>query len=256
MKRFKSLSLYQKAVMLCMAAMVLVFTVLYPATASRRGFAYRNTILVPSQESGDTVYSGRVRGKQAVFTVSPDKTVVFRCGDATYGPYTCREDPSAIPGEYRGLGRAVTGLELRRGEELFFRGCVLRTDSGERWLFNEDGSVGTSVYSFTSDGSATIDANGNVIDPMEPTALDLAELMTGPELTHKGNWIGWFGGVFICALTAVLILFADELFRWRMSFRIRDAERAEPSDWEIMSRHIVWAALPVIALILFIIGLR
>lgn len=61
MERFKNLNLYQKAVLIFMSAMVLVFSVIYPVTISRVGFEYENTILVPCQENGSTVYSGRLQ---------------------------------------------------------------------------------------------------------------------------------------------------------------------------------------------------
>ena len=54
----------------------------------------------------------------------------------------------------------------------------------------------------------------------------------------------------------VSVLFADELFRFNLAFRIRDADRAEPSEWEIAGRYISWAVLPVVALALLIGGLR
>ena len=43
---------------------------------------------------------------------------------------------------------------------------------------------------------------------------------------------------------------------FRLAFRIRGADRAEPSDWEIAGRYLSWTALPVLALALFIGGLR
>ena len=144
MKRFKGLGRYQKGVLLFMAVMVPVFAALYAVTIARVGFAYGNTILVPGHEDGNTVYSGRIQGKQASFTVYADGTVEFRHGDKLYGPYTAREDPSAIPkadskGEPLG-GESVTGVELCRREEILFRGCVV--DYGNiRWLYNEDGTL-------------------------------------------------------------------------------------------------------------------
>lgn len=80
--------------------------------------------------------------------------------------------------------------------------------------------------------------------------------MNGPELTHKGEWFAWFGAVFICAFNAIIILFADELFRWNLSFQIRDADRAEPSDWQIASRYIGWTVLAIAALAVFVAGLK
>lgn len=198
MEKIKSLDRYQKGVLIFMIAMALVFSVVYPMIISQVGFEYNDTIFVPSQENGSTVYSGKIQGQQAYFTVSEDKTVVFQHGDKTYGPYTAKEEPTAIP----------------RNE------------------------------------------NGDVIDSVEPSASAILELMNDPELTHKGEWFAWFGAVFICVLNAISILFADELFRWNLAFQIRNVDHAEPSDWEIAGRYIGWTVLPIMALVLFIMGLQ
>ena len=101
-----------------------------------------------------------------------------------------------------------------------------------------------------------MDENGNVIDPLEPDASVILDLMAGPEMTHKGEWSVWLGGVIICIITAISILFEDELFRWNLSFQIRNVEQAEPSEWEIASRYITWTALPMVAIAIFIMGLQ
>ena len=87
------------------------------------------------------------------------------------------------------------------------------------------------------------------------TAADILQLANGPELTSKGNWGMWFLSVFVSICAAFYILYADELFRWSMSFRIRGADTAEPSDWEITVRHISWTIFTAIALIGYILGL-
>ncbi len=69
MKRIRSLNWYQKGIMLFMFLMVVVFTVMYPLTIAREGFAYKNAILIPNQENGNTVYSGKVDGGQASFVL-------------------------------------------------------------------------------------------------------------------------------------------------------------------------------------------
>ena len=68
--------------------------------------------------------------------------------------------------------------------------------------------------------------------------------------------MAWFMGVVICVLTAVSILYVEELFRWNLSFQIRNVEKAEPSEWEIAGRYISWTLLPVLALVVFVIGLQ
>lgn len=254
MKRVKCLGRYPKGVLLLMIVMVLVFTILYPITIAREGFEYKNAILIPHQENGNTIYSGKIQGKQASFAVYADKTVEFQYNGRIYGPYIAKEDPTAIPKDSE-VGESMTGVELRHGEEILFRGGVL--DLGDyHLLYSEDGSLENINISVTTSDGIVMDETGNVIDPMEPSVSTILDLMAGPELTHKGGWPAWFGGVFVCIVTTILILFADELFRWNLVFRIRNVDQAEPSDWEIASRYIAWTVLPLMAMIIFIRGLQ
>lgn len=254
MERIKELNLYQKGVLIVMILMALVFAVIYPKTISRVGFAYKDAILVPTEENGNTVYSGKLMGEQAVFTVSEDMTVVFQHGNKTYGPYTAKEDPTAIPDEEE-LAERMIGVELRDGDEILFRGGIL--DIGDSyWLYNEDGSLDNFGFSYVTGDGIERDANGNIIDPVEPSASTIWDLMNEPELTHKGEGFAWFGAVFICILNALSILFADELFRWNLAFQIRNVDRAEPSDWEIAGRYIGWTVMTIMALVIFIMGLQ
>lgn len=242
--RVKVLGRYQKILLLLMAVMILAFTVIYPIVTARSGFLYEGTILVPSEEDGCTVYSEKIYGTAATFTVSADKTVIFQYGNTVYGPYTVKEDPAAIPKD-SDLQAQMTGIELRCGGEIVFRGGVV--NSGDwRMLYNEDGSFDLlrSITATMSDGT------------MEPSVSTILDLTDGPALTHKGTWLGWFGGVLICVITALTMLFADELFRWNASFLVRNAEEAEPSDWEIAGRYITWTVLPVMAAVIFILGLK
>ena len=244
MDRIKELGRYQKILLLLMAVMILAFTVIYPIVTALSGFLYEDTILVPAEEDGGTVYSGKIRGTAASFTVSADKTVIFQYGNTVYGPYTVKEDPAAIPKD-SDLQAQMTGIELRCGGEIVFRGGVV--NSGDwRMLYNEDGSFDLlrSITATMSDGT------------MEPSVSTILDLTDGPALTHKGTWLGWFGGVLICVITALTMLFADELFRWNASFLVRNAEEAEPSDWEIAGRYITWTVLPVMAAVIFILGLK
>ncbi len=260
MKRFKCLDRYQKGILLFLAAMVIVFTIAYPVVIAREGFAYRNAILIPHQENGNTVYSGKIKGEQAVFTVYADNTVEFQYGGKVYGPYTAREDSSAVTEAIKAElgGERVAGIEFCKDGEIIFRGGVVKRGDYRR-LYNEDGSADTGwIDDFWAipDNAVEIKRDGKVIDPMEPGILTVLDLMAGPELAHKGEWVTWFGGVFICILTAVSILFADELFRWDLSFRISNPKQAEPSEWEMMSRYIGWVVLSVAAMAFFIEGLR
>lgn len=153
---------------------------------------------------------------------------------------------------------AMVGVELRHGEKILFRGGVL--DYGNyAQFYNEEGEIVSfrqTVVEVNAGTTTVLDEHGNVVDPMEPSVSTLLDLMDGPRLTHKGDWAMWFYGVLICIVTAISILFADEQFRWSLSFQIRDADRAEPSDWEIATRYIAWTVLPILAMGIFVVGLQ
>lgn len=254
MDRIRSLNRYQQGILMIMIAMALFFAVMYPVTIGRVGFEYKNAILVPHQEDGGTVYSGKIQGQQAQFTVSEDGIIVFRYGEKTYGPYAAKEDPAAIP-EGEEMAEYMAGVELRQGETILFRGGVL--DTGDVFLlYNADGTLNNFRISYVTGDGVERDENGNEIDPMEPSASTILKLMKNPELTHKGEGFAWFGAVLICVLNAISILFADELFRWNLSFQIQNADGAEPSDFEIAGRYIGWTAMTIAALAIFIIGLQ
>ena len=254
MERIKSLNLYQKGILILMIAMSLIFAVIYPGIISKVGYRYNDVILVPTEEDGNTVYSGKIKGEEARILVSSD-TVVIHYGDRTYGPYTVRDDATAVPKD-NAFGGSMKGIEIREGNEIFFRGGVV--DLGESyWLKSEDGTTDNmvSITYVTSDGIER-DAEGNPVDRMKPTAYTIYELTHNPELTHKGVGFAWFCGALLCLMNAVSILFADELFRWNLSFQIRNADRAEPSELELAGRYIGWTAMVIMALVLYIMGLQ
>ncbi|MBQ3211242.1 MAG: hypothetical protein IJB09_07085 [Oscillospiraceae bacterium] len=253
MDKIKNLNHYQKALLLIMLVMTLIFAPIYHKTVSKIGYEYRDEVLVQSVENGNTVYSGKIDGEQAQFTVTEDGVVSFEHGDKSYGPYTMIQDPTAIP-EDEELRERMSGVEIREGEEILFRGGIL--DLGDTyWMYNEDGTLDTIGIFYVSNGVER-DENGNEIDRMEPSAYTIYELMNGPELTHRGEGIAWFGAVLVCIFNVISILYADELFRWNLAFQIRNVDKAEPSDWEIAGRYIGWTFLAIMALIAFIMGLQ
>lgn len=247
MERIKALDYRQKWILLIMGVMVLVFSVLYPVTLARVGFSYRDTILVPGDKNGTTVYSGKIQGEAASFTVTQDKTVTFQYGVFTYGPYTVKEDSQAAP-ESGDLADTLSGVEIWRQNSRLFRGGVRKLDQNGWLLYNENGTlynIETEII-FSGDNSA---------EQMEPSLSTILDLTMGPELTHKGHWLPWVLGILLCVINAVSILYADELFRFWLSFRIESPELAEPTDWEIMGRYFGWVVATIGILVVFILGL-
>jgi uncharacterized membrane protein YecN with MAPEG domain len=256
MERIRNLDRYQKLILLLVAVMLVGFTVAYAVVSAQVGFIYMDSVLYYSNEGETAVYAGTIEGVDASFTVTADKAVTFRYGNKTYGPYTAKEDTTAIP-EAHPFGSRMTGIEIRCGEDVFFRGGVVKDfyDGVGMMLFDEEGKMSTVVNGILSDGTV-IDSDGNVVDPMIPSAVTILQMIEGPELRSNGNWIIWLCGTILAVCTAVSILFVDELFRWELSFRVRDADLAEPSDWELIGRYIAWTILPVSILAIYIIGLH
>lgn len=255
MQRIRDLNNYQKGILLILLALAVVFAFIYSAVTSRVGFLYKDEILIPSTLDGNTVYSGTVSDGECVFTVTPDKTVTLRCGGKIYGPYTAVEDSTAVPAEYASSSNCI-GIELRDNNKLLFRGAVLPQHGSGFHLIDEKGDLfGFDVVVTMSDGTQ-VDGFGNAVDSREPSVYTVLSLMGQPELTHKGSWSIWFMGLFLCIITAVSILFADELFRFHLIFRVQDPNSVEPSDWEIASRYISWTIMPILILIQFITGLK
>lgn len=252
MERFKSLNYYQKGIIVVMIVMALIFTVIYPMTISRVGYRYNDAILVPSQENGATVYSGKVNGELTQFIVSEENSIMLQYGNKSYGPYTIKEDPTAIPKDEESAKQMI-GVEIYNNDKVMFRGGIL--DASEDywlydesyWLYNEDGTLYNFGFAYTS---------GDEIDEIEHSASTIYELLNDPELTHNGDALAWLGAVVICILNALSILFADELFKLNLIFHIRNAEKAEPSDWEIAVRYISWTVIAIMALVIFVTGLQ
>lgn len=260
MERIKGLSKYQKMILVLLLAMTVVFAALYAVVSSRVGYAYKDAILVPREETDGIVYTGRIKGDDVCISSTwndpvTGQTVTVRHGQKTYGPYTARKDPEAIP-EDQAASPYATGVELRLGEKILFRGGVVHTDQSQMLLYNEDGSFfGAVGATYTTGDGVVQDESGNPVDLWEPSVWEIVEVMKGPELTSKGQWGLWALGVALSVVTAVLVLFPDELFRWKMSFRISNAYAAEPSDLELTGRYISWMVMLILALIVYIMGL-
>lgn len=245
MERIRNLGGFRKGVLLFLALMFIVFTALYIRAGSRWGYEYNGGLLVRSEEGGATVYKGTVRGRTIRFYTSPGIVSYVFGEKESIKTYTFTEDPSAIPAEYRRTPGAK-GIELRSGDELLFRGAALYDGGSGAYLVPENGE---------SEWELSLSFNGGADDPWTPSVKQLVELEHGPKLSRRGKWGLWVLGTLFCLLAAACAIFPDELFRFGMRFYIRGADEAEPSDWELMRRHIAWAVLPVCALVMYIIGL-
>jgi len=250
--KWKEMSLYRKVLLAVLAVMVLGFGVATPIAGSRKGMAYGGDLLYFTEDNGVRRYAGRNDGKISEFTVQPDGTVGYRWGDYTYGPYRVVEDPAATP---KGMPNC-TGIEIRREDEVLFRGGYLlfrigyygRGSSLE--LFKEDGErlaewggvgVGTTTSGITWYGE-----DGRELSEYEfrePDLSTLVELSLGPALTHRGNFVYYLLGTLLAAFNIFQICCPGLMFQLSLLGRVRNIGDAEPSEWYIIMERIEWAVL-------------
>lgn len=249
MNRFRELERFPKILLIALLLMTVAFGAVYGITASRVGYLHNDEIFVPRQSECALVYEGKVDGLDSSIVVALD-TVIVNWGSKTYGPYTVREDPTAVPDGHP----QMTGIEILDGNKSYFRGGVT-DEATDFWLIGADGEQLFTMTYTLSDGTE-MDMNGNPVDHMKPTPRQIISLLRGPELTHKGQWLSYIMGVFLAIVVAVSILFADELFYLSICFRVENAETAEPSDWHIATRSLGWLFLTIMTGVCFLMGLQ
>lgn len=225
MKNWRSLERLQQVLLVIIAAMFVLFTMLYPILNTRKGVAWRDTLLLRTQAGENTVYTGRIREQKAVFTVSPGGVVSCMWDGAEGETYTVVPDETAAPEDSLWPER---GVEIRRGDEAIFRG-----DWGPIAHAND-----------------IVLRGGSYSDDMR-----LAVLLTqSPVLTSRGSWALYGGGAGLSLLALALILLSEPLFQLRMAFRVRDPYGVEPSAWGLLSRRLLWIFLTGCALACYIWG--
>lgn len=249
--RWQNLTWPQRVLLLIQAFLIVLFLILYATFGRQQVIEYHNALFRCRTDGDTTVYSGTLDGEKAVFTVSPGPVLEFCWGDALYGPYTITEDSTAIPEqqaipEFFTSPEYLTGVEVRKGSDVLFRGAFHISGGSLSFLISEDGSYDLSSVSIITDSN---------LKP-EPSIRAILRIALAPEPIQRGHWGFFLLGAFACAVCTALILFADELFRFYLQFRVKYPENAEPSDWELFTRWVSWGGLTIVALFSFIVGLN
>lgn len=251
MDRIRRLRPFPKTILIITGIIAVIFTAVYALEMFRSGFWYGDVFLKRRQEGESTVYAGALGGERILVTVSDKNTAEFKFGDDTYGPFSLERDPSAVPEDHV-MRPFMTGITIRRGTQVWFRGAIMDL-LDQRWLYDsEKDSLEPLSLPDRSDlaGSAQ-----RASDLTEPSAASVTVILDGPPLGQRGGAIFWFPGIIFAVLTAVSVIFAEELFRWSLQFRIRDAEQAEPSEWFLLRQGVGWVFLALLSLLWFALGL-
>lgn len=249
-QKWPELSIGQKVIFCIQIVLIVLFLILYSTVGNQKILRYQNASLRCTVDGETVTYSGRVNGDATSFSIT-GTTVEYRRG-ARAITYTVTEDPSAIPAKESMdldsdiLYQKMSGVEVRKDGEVLFRGGWVPFSS-TLVLYNEDGSTtfpgSTIIYSSTGAGLE------------DPGASTILRILYQPSVIQRANFLGLFCGILLCIVNMVSLLYADSIFRWNLRFRIRNAEDAEPSEWELFSRWIAWFGCTVLAVVCFILGL-
>lgn len=173
-------------------------------------------------------------------------------GDFLYGPYQILEDPSAAPETFSD----GTGVEIRQGEEVLYRGVY--SPDASLPLIDENGEP---VWEFTfsaitsSGDEAILYVDGQEVSQQErhtPSLSSLLYVAYGPALTHRGS-VGFYLVITLLAVLNILqICFPGFFFRLSLLGRVQNLEDAEPSDVYLTIEHLEWAVFAIVCLLLYI----
>lgn len=239
-------TLFQKIVLVVLAAMMVVFAGVTAFQKSRKGILFEESILYRQKVTDADCFSGKVRGEEVSLLCwygdgSGSKVFTLRVGDRIHDTYTVYLGEPMIPlqGITSGVRPEVPTLRITKNDRMIFEGGC-RTDFD-------------MVYFYTADGKWT---SIGLMDVVVQTGRDfwenytmkerlLVQLALGPELIDRGDWRLYGLMVFATLLVMVDVAYPRLFFRWRHRWCVKDPE---PTDDYISMQHLRWLISPVVLL--------
>ncbi|MDE6281036.1 MAG: hypothetical protein K2M15_04495, partial [Oscillospiraceae bacterium] len=229
-EHWNEMSRGRRIILLLHPILFVLSLILFLTLGQQQAVSYGNGYLRYEQQGDADVYSGKADGHKVKYVVSPDSVVEFWLDGSLDSTYTVTEDPTAIPetNEAAVLGgpENLTGIEIRKGNDVWFRGAY-PTYYSYFWLLDENGQ------SDVSDSIVIVGASTPA-----PTPKNILSFVQGPEVSSRGQLEFILWGLLLSAICLASLLFEDQLFRWDLAFRVRDPYSAAPSEWELFSRWV------------------
>ena len=243
-ERWKELDRGRRGMVLAQPVLFLPFLGLALTIGQQWVISYHDSTLRYQTEGDTTVYSGKADGRKIKYVVSHGSVVEFWLDGALDSTYTVTEDSTAIP-QTEETARFdqdfFTGVEIRKGDEVWFRGAYSPYSSS--WLLDEEGNNLAISISFGTESSKPEPAPGGIL-----------YIAREPESERRGRLADSALGALLGIACVLLVLFEEQLYRWQMSFRMRRPEQAEPTEWESLSHWVSWIMLTSVAVLLYAMG--
>ena len=235
-------TLYQKIVLVILAAMIVVFGVITAVNQSNHGIRFGGGFLRKEETTDADCFIGQVNEEQVTIlrwygNENDTRTITLRVGERIHDTYTVYLGEPMIPLDEI----AVTALQV----------STVRITNNETAIF-EGGYQESSGLFFTAEGEwpgLNLDVKIHVsgADPWENYTMtkgQLVQLALAPELIDRGDWRLYGIMVLFTLVTMVDVAFPNTLFRWRHRRWVKDPE---PTDDYMSMQHLAWMiALPVL----------
>ena len=234
---WSTLALPRRILLLVNAVMAAAFLFIYLAMD---GYIcrYQDVLFDVTESEGSYTYSGEMDGTLIEFIASPDNTFSYFINGEDQGTFTVSEDPSAAPeSDLLVSDTILTGVEIRKDDEIFFRGGFYRYSSG-LLLIDENLTPSSGPES-----------------PDEPSAHTVLFLARFGESVRHGSWILYIVALSFVALIFFTAFFDEPFFRAHMALTKDEREHTKVPTYRKVLRWIFWSALTLGALSLFIFGL-
>lgn len=238
----------QKAVLISMAAMVVLFGILTLISHVRKGVEFEGGLLRRTETEESVIYNGKVRGEQVEITVraagSGNLTEVdFRIGNRIQDD--CTLETGLPPIQADQLGPVEHIRITRNGQLLFEGGYTAEHDMGWYDLEGNWAPFSSLEATFRTSGE-------NYWDSYKTSAGTILAFARGPERTARGSWMLYFTMLLFSGLLALDAAYPLALFRWQHMCDVKDPE---PSDFYLGMQRAGWCIYPILLLIGYNIAL-
>ena len=242
-------SALQKAVLISMAAMVVLFGVLMVAARFQKGVEFEGGLLRRTETEESVIYNGKVRGEQVEITVraagSGNLTEVdFRIGNRIQDDCTLETGLPPIQAEQLG---PVEHIRITKNDILLFEGGY-DPEYGMGW-YDLDGNWDPFAMSVSYSSTAGDD----YWEHYETDRGTILSFARGPQLVSRGSWMLYFTMLLFSGLLALDAAFPLVIFHLQHMCDVKDPE---PSDFYLGMQRAGWCVYPFLILIGYIIALR
>ena len=245
-------SLFQKILLVILAAMILLFGVLTGIVRGRTGVLFHDALLEVRGTPENGSYSGESHGETVSIVVSrssqTETSMGLAIGNLIDESWLVEYPLEPIRTEH---GDTKPGLRVYKEDQLVFEGAYDPADYSDvlgHILYDKNGEW-TIEHSFGFHAAT----ESSYWVQYETGVNTVLEFVNGPELTARGSWQMYAMATLVAIMAMVLTAFPLELFEMNHHWYVKDPE---PTELYFVMNRVSSCFLALVALIVYIMGVR